>query len=47
MVKTKTETDARLGELVEPVLEELGYDLVRLRIMGGKASKAPDYGRAT
>ena len=32
----KAAIDKRLAELVQPVVEGLGYELVRLRLMGGK-----------
>lgn len=32
----KTSMDQRLAEIVTPVIEDLGYELVRLRLMGGK-----------
>ena len=35
-LKTKTTMDARVYEIVEPVADDLGYAIVRLRVMGGK-----------
>jgi len=32
----KTAMDRRLAEIVTPVIEGMGYELVRLRLMGGK-----------
>ena len=32
----KTAIDRRLAEIVRPVIEGMGYELVRLRLMGGK-----------
>lgn len=32
----KTSIDQRLAGIVTPVIEDLGYELVRLRLMGGK-----------
>jgi ribosome maturation factor RimP len=32
----KTAIDRRLAEIVQPVIEDLGFELVRLRLMGGK-----------
>lgn len=32
----KTATDRRLAELLGPVIEGLGFELVRIRLMGGK-----------
>jgi ribosome maturation factor RimP len=32
----KTATDRRLAEIVTPVIEGLGFELVRIRLMGGK-----------
>ncbi|MEM8579862.1 MAG: ribosome maturation factor RimP [Pseudomonadota bacterium] len=32
----KTMLDQRLAEIVQPVIEDLGYELVRLRVMSGK-----------
>ncbi|MCV2882066.1 ribosome maturation factor RimP [Actibacterium sp. XHP0104] len=32
----KAAIDRRLAEIVQPVLEGMGYELVRLRLMGGK-----------
>ena len=31
----KTAVDKRLAEIVEPVIEDMGYELVRIRLMGG------------
>jgi len=33
----KTSIDRRLSEIVSPVLEDMGFELVRLRLMGGKS----------
>ena len=33
----KTSIDRRLAEIVTPVLEDMGFELVRLRLMGGKS----------
>ncbi|CAG0911957.1 unnamed protein product, partial [Cyprideis torosa] len=32
----KTAMDKRLAEIVGPVVEDMGFDLVRLRLMGGQ-----------
>lgn len=32
----KTPIDRRLAEIVAPVIDDLGYELVRIRLMGGK-----------
>ncbi|WP_407494091.1 ribosome maturation factor RimP [Pseudooceanicola sp. MF1-13] len=32
----KTAIDRRLAEIVKPVIEDLGFELVRLRLMGGQ-----------
>ncbi|TNE93110.1 MAG: ribosome maturation factor RimP, partial [Rhodobacteraceae bacterium] len=32
----KTAIDRRLAEIVTPVIEGLGFELVRLRLQGGK-----------
>ena len=32
----KTAIDRRLAEIVQPVIEGLGFELVRIRLMGGK-----------
>lgn len=34
----KTAIDRRLAEIVKPVIEGMGYELVRLRLMGGKTA---------
>ena len=34
----KTAIDQRLAGIVTPVIEDLGYELVRLRLMGGKTA---------
>lgn len=34
----KTAIDQRLAEIVIPVIEDLGFELVRLRLMGGKTN---------
>ncbi len=31
----KTSMDRRLAEIIEPVIEDLGFELVRVRLMGG------------
>lgn len=35
-MKTKTDMDARILAIAEPVAEGLGYDIVRIRVMGNK-----------
>ena len=35
-LKTKTTQDERILEIIEPVAEDLGYRIVRVRLMGGK-----------
>lgn len=35
-MKTKTPQDDRILEIVEPVAEDLGYKVVRIRVMGSK-----------
>ena len=35
-LKTKTAMDARVLDIVEPVADDLGYRIVRLRVQGGK-----------
>ena len=32
----KTSTDRRLAEIITPVIEDMGYELVRIRFQGGK-----------
>ncbi len=32
----KTQIDRRLAEIITPVIEDMGYELVRVRFMGGK-----------
>ncbi len=32
----KTQTDRRLAEIITPVIEDMGFELVRVRFMGGK-----------
>jgi ribosome maturation factor RimP len=34
----KTAIDRRLAEIITPVIEDLGYELVRVRLQGGKTS---------
>ncbi|WP_294929045.1 ribosome maturation factor RimP [uncultured Paracoccus sp.] len=34
----KTSIDRRLAEIVRPVIEDLGFELVRIRLQGGKTS---------
>lgn len=34
----KTAIDRRLAEIVTPVIEDLGFELVRVRLMGGKTN---------
>ena len=34
----KTAMDRRLAEIVTPVIEDMGYELVRIRLMGGKTA---------
>ncbi len=34
----KTAMDRRLAEIVAPVIEDMGFELVRLRLMGGKTN---------
>ena len=34
----KTAIDRRLSEIVTPVIEDMGFELVRLRLMGGKTN---------
>ncbi len=34
----KTALDKRLAEIVTPVIEDMGFELVRLRLMGGKTA---------
>ncbi len=33
----KTQIDRRLAEIITPVIEDMGFELVRVRFMGGKA----------
>ena len=35
-LKTKTSMDERILSLVEPVADDMGYDIVRVRVQGGK-----------
>jgi ribosome maturation factor RimP len=35
----KTAIDRRLADIVGPVIEGLGYELVRIRLMGGTATR--------
>ena len=37
-MKTKTETDKRILGIIEPVANDMGYDVVRIRVMSGKRS---------
>ena len=37
-MKTKTETDKRILSIIEPVANDMGYDVVRIRVMSGKRS---------
>jgi len=37
-VKTKTETDKRVLRLIEPAIMDMGFDVVRVRVMAGKRS---------
>ncbi len=34
----KTAIDRRLAEIITPVIEDLGYELVRVRLQGGKTA---------
>jgi len=34
----KTAMDRRLAEIITPVIEDMGYELVRVRLMGGKTA---------
>jgi len=34
----KTAIDRRMAEIITPVIEDLGYELVRVRLMGGKTN---------
>lgn len=34
----KTAIDRRLADIVRPVIEDMGFELVRLRLMGGKSA---------
>ena len=34
----KAAMDRRLAEIINPVIEDLGYELVRIRLMGGKTA---------
>lgn len=34
----KTAIDRRLAEIIQPVIEDMGYELVRVRLQGGKTS---------
>lgn len=34
----KTAIDRRLAEIVSPVIEDMGFELVRIRLMGGKTN---------
>ncbi|MDJ0640714.1 MAG: ribosome maturation factor RimP [Paracoccaceae bacterium] len=34
----KTSMDQRLAEIITPVIEDLGFELVRVRLMGGKTA---------
>ena len=36
LMRGQTAEDARLLELLDPVAEAAGYDIVRLRLMGGE-----------
>jgi len=37
-MKTKTDMDTRILAIAEPVANDLGYDIVRVRVMGGNRS---------
>ena len=39
MIRGKTAEDVKLVELLDPVAEAAGYEIVRLRLMGGEASR--------
>ncbi len=34
----KAAIDRRMAEIITPVLEDMGYELVRVRLMSGKAT---------
>jgi len=34
----KSAIDKRMASIVQPVIEDLGYELVRIRLMSGKAT---------
>ena len=34
----KTAIDRRMAEIITPVIEDMGYELVRVRLMGGKTN---------
>ena len=38
-MRGKTAEDRRLLELLDPVAEATGYEIVRLRLMGGEAGR--------
>lgn len=37
-MKTKTDMDARILTIAEPLAHDMGYDIVRIRVMSGKRS---------
>ena len=36
--KSKAAIDRRLAEIIDPVIEDMGYELVRVRLMSGKST---------
>jgi hypothetical protein len=42
----ETGLEARIANIVEPVVTDLGYELVRVRVSGPEWHDRPDHGRA-
>ena len=42
----KAAIDRRLAEIIQPVIEDMGFELVRVRLMGGEYKTLQDHGRA-
>lgn len=38
-MKTKTDMDRRVYDLISPIAEDMGYNIVRIRVMSGKRPK--------
>ena len=40
----KAAIDRKLADIVAPVIEDMGFELVRLRLMGGQDPHVADHG---